>query len=82
MGDSQKPTLRVDFKERISTPKFVFSRTWYDANNIPRRGEMAENYRRFLAIAGGGPDMTIGTGHAVAGVPQNLFDSHPDYLLR
>ena len=77
----QSPTLRVDFKERISTPKFMLRRTWYDANNIPRRGELAENYRRFLATAGGGPDMTIGTGHAWSRVlPQSLFDSHPEYF--
>ena len=77
----RQPTLRVAFKERIATPRFVLRRTWYDANNIPKRGELAENHRRFLATAGGGPDMKIGTGHAWSRVlPRSLFDSHPEYF--
>ncbi len=74
-------TLRVDLKERISTPKFVLRRTWYDANNIPRRGELAKNYWRFLAITGGGPGMRISTSHSWSRVlPRSLFDSHPEYF--
>jgi len=74
-------TLRVDFKERVSTPKFMFRRTWYDANNIPRRDNLAENYRRCLAINGGGPGMKISTSHSWSRVlPRSLFDSHPEYF--
>jgi hypothetical protein len=76
-----QPTLRADFSERIWTPAFVYRRTWYDAQNIPRRGELAENYERFLAITGAGPGMRISTGHAWSRVlPEDLFDQHPEYF--
>lgn len=77
----QQKTLKVAFKERIWTPTFVLRRTWYDAENIPKRGELAENYRRFQAIGGAGPDMKVSTGHAWSRVlSKELFDEHPEYF--
>jgi hypothetical protein len=74
-------TLRVNFAERIWTPKFVLRRTWYDANTIPNRGELAENHERFLAIAGAGPGMKIATAHSWKKVlPKSLFEQHPEYF--
>lgn len=77
----KQKTLRVAFQERAWTPAFVLRRTWYDANNIPNRGELAENHRRFLAIAGAGPCMRVATGHAWSRVlPPELFKDHPEYF--
>jgi len=77
----QQKTLRVEFKERIWTPAFVLRRTWYDGKTIPKKGELADNHRRFLAIAGAGPYMKVGTGHAWSNVlPRSLFDEHPEYF--
>lgn len=77
----RRRTLRVDFKERIWTPAFVLRRTWYDANTIPKRGELADHYRRFQAVAGAGPSMRVGTGHAWSRVlPPSLFEEHPEFF--
>jgi hypothetical protein len=77
----RQPTLPVTFKEHIWTPKCVLRRTWYDAGNIPKRGELAENYQRLLAITCAGPGMNIGTAHAWSRVlPRSLFDQHPEYF--